>query len=310
MYRLVLLTVFGLLCIGAKGQQKTISITIDDVPNTQKYRDDGFRSIFLDRLDSLDVPFTVFFNESKVFQNESIKKNIELLERWIAHQNSNLGNHSFSHLRYSEVGYARFIDDIQKGEKLSDSLAILHKKSIDSFRFPFNDLGKDSLQHVHIKAYLSDRGDEIAPFTIESSDWMYDAVYRYYLEIGEHDKAKKIGQLYVIKTMELLGFFERMAVEIYGRPISHIYLCHDNSINADYIHHLVSALRIDGYQIVSYDESLLDQVYRQEDNYFQKWGVSWLFRWMATQNERVHWMKQEPDLTEIQQLFDQLQQNR
>ncbi len=45
-------------------------------------------------------------------------------------------NHGFSHLRYSEVGFDRFVYDIRKGLTLFDSLASLHGKSLDSFRFP------------------------------------------------------------------------------------------------------------------------------------------------------------------------------
>jgi len=70
-----------------------------------------------------------------------------------------------------------------------------------------------------------------------------------------------------------------MAVELYGRPISHIYLCHDNAINEDYLTAIVSGLYQGGYEIVAYDESMGDPVYRQDDRYFQKWGVSWLYRW-------------------------------
>lgn len=253
----------------------------------------------------MDIPFTIFINESKLFQNEMAEKNKMLLVRWIAHRNSSIGNHSFSHLRYSEVGFDRFVEDIQKGLVLSDSMASRYGKPIDSFRFPFNDLGKDSIQQGQIREYLKVSGEQIAPFTVESSDWMFDSVYCYYLENGEHEKAQELGELYVANTMELLIFFEGMAEEIYGRPISQIYLCHDNEINADYLPELVSALRYEGYEIVGFEESMKDRVYSQEDRYYQKWGMSWLYRWMQTQEERVQWMKREPDLTEIQQLFEQ-----
>ncbi|WP_057936783.1 polysaccharide deacetylase family protein [Algoriphagus resistens] len=306
MNRIIVLGIFIFLGYGAFGQQKSISITIDDVPNTLKFHDDGFRSVLLERLDSVDIPFTIFINESRIFQNEIAEKNKMLLVRWIAHRNSSIGNHGFSHLRYSEVGFDRFVEDVQKGSVLSDSIASHYGKSIGSFRFPFNDLGKDSTQQVQIKEYLKASDGQIAPFTVESSDWMFDSVYCYYLEKEEYEKAKELGELYVAKTMELLSFFEGMAEEIYGRPISQIYLCHDNGINADYLPELVSALRNEGYEIVGFEDSMKDPVYSQDDKYNQKWGVSWLYRWMQTQEERVQWMKQEPDLTEIQQLFEKV----
>ena len=63
-------------------------------------------------------------------------------------------------------------------------------------------MGKDSTQHFQIRAYLKSKNYTIAPFTVESSDWMYDAVYRYFLENGELERAGDIGKLYVNKTIE------------------------------------------------------------------------------------------------------------
>ncbi|WP_297337578.1 polysaccharide deacetylase family protein [Algoriphagus sp.] len=308
MKKIVWLSFCVFLGLKTYGQQKSISITIDDIPNTEKFQQDGFRSVLLDRLDSLDIPFTIFINEKKVFQTDFLDKNKNLLARWIAHENSTPGNHGYSHLRYSEVGFDDFVQDINKGLKLSDSIAMLHDKSMDSFRFPFNDLGKDSVQQAQIRSFLKFVGDRIAPFTIESSDWMFDSVYRYYLENGEEEKARKIGESYVTKTLELVRFFEEMAAEIYHRPISHIYLCHDNVINAAFLDDIVSELSQEGYSIVPFEDSLKDPVYDQEDNYFQKWGVSWLYRWMDSQEERVGWMKKEPDLTEIQRISEHISQ--
>ncbi|MFZ6665174.1 polysaccharide deacetylase family protein [Peijinzhouia sedimentorum] len=305
--RSIIFLIFLLLySLDGFSQQKSIAITIDDVPNTSKFQESDFRSVLLDQLDSMDVPFTIFINESKIFQTESTEKNMELLDSWIAHENSTIGNHSYSHLRYSDVGFARFVEDIQKGEILSDSISKVYGKSINTFRFPFNDMGKDSIEHKQIGDYLTSNGYAIAPFTVESSDWMFDAVYRHYLENGEEEKARKIGKQYVQKTLELLSFFEDLTQEIYGRFISHIYLCHDNAINADYLREIVSELNKNGYEIIGYEESLRDPVYNQIDHYYQKWGVSWLYRWMDTQTERVKWMKQEPSLADIEAIFNSI----
>jgi len=306
MNKIIGVLILILLGFGAVGQQKTISITIDDIPNTSKFQIDGNRAELLDRLDSMNIPFAIFINENKVYQKGSLEHNKDLLARWIAHEKSTVGNHSFSHFRYSEVGFERFIEDVQKGLELTDSISSHYGKSINFFRFPFNDLGKDSVQQVQIRKYLKDQAFEIAPFTVESSDWMFDTVYKYYLEKGEYEKAEELGDQYVAKTMELLLFFERLGNEIYDRSISQIYLCHDNSINADFLPKLVQELGKEGYEIVGFEETLKDPVYNQEDNYYQKWGISWFYRWMKTQKERVEWMKQEPELTELQKLYDQV----
>jgi hypothetical protein len=40
--------------------QSSVAITIDDVPNTIKYQMDNFKSILLNKLDSLNIPVAIF----------------------------------------------------------------------------------------------------------------------------------------------------------------------------------------------------------------------------------------------------------
>lgn len=296
-----------MLGISVFSQQKSISITIDDVPNTTKYQQDNFNPILLSVLDSLNIPFTIFINEDKILKTESVEKNKKLLETWIKNKQALIGNHTYSHSRYSEVGFESFVKDIEQGENLTRQYAAKYNKDLKYFRFPFNDMGKDSIQHIQIREYLKSKNYIIAPFTVESSDWMFDFVYRNYLEKGEVGEAKKIGEEYVEKTLELILFYESMAKEIYHRPIKHIYLCHDNAINADYLAKIISRLKQADYNIVSFEESLTDPIYNQEDAYYKKWGISWLYRWMDTQKERVKWMKQEPDLSGIEKIYQDIQ---
>ncbi|ADR23407.1 polysaccharide deacetylase [Marivirga tractuosa] len=305
---ILLLCLILLLSISAFSQKKSISITIDDVPNTRKYKKENFNLTFLKVLDSMDIPFTIFINEAKLFNNEFENENKELLEMWIQNRNSIVGNHSYSHARYSAVGFDKFVQEIEKGEILTKEYAANYKKGLKYFRFPYNDMGEDSTQHKQIRDFLKSKDYVIAPFTVESSDWMYNYVYLHYLNTGEIDKAAAIGEQYVKKTIELLSFYESMANSIYKRSIKHIYLCHDNAINTDYIGEIIVRLKKEDYEIVSFEESLTDPIYSQKDTYYKKWGISWLYRYVETQDARVQWMKQEPDLSEINHLYEEISQ--
>ena len=287
-------------------QQKSISITIDDVPNTTKYEKDHFRPILLSVLDSLKVPFSVFINEDKIYKTTWLDKNKELFETWVKNEHAIIGNHTYSHSRYSEVGFENFVKDIEKGDSLTKLYAAKYNKELKFFRFPFNDMGKDSTQHIQIREYLKSKDFSIAPFTVESSDWMFDMVYQYYLNNGDTEKAKAIGKQYVDKTLELVHFYDRMATSLYRRSVQHIYLCHDNAINADYLAEIITKLKQADYKIVSFEESLKDPIYKQKDTYYKKWGISWLYRYMDTQEERVKWMKLEPGISKIETLYNQI----
>lgn len=295
-----------LCCQWAVAQEKTISITIDDIPNTAMYQKNGFRSDLLLMLDALEVPFTIFINEDKIYRTRFRAKNKKLLEAWIANERSLVGNHSFSHPRYSEVEYEAFAANVIKGEELSKVLAGQYGKEIQYFRFPFNDLGKDSLQHHRMRDFMASRNRAIAPFTVESSDWMFDVVYRHYLDQGDLVGAKAVGEAYVEKTMAMLAHFETVAQTVHGRPMSHIYLCHDNRLNTDYLETIILRLKAEGYSIVGLDQSLEDPLFQLPDRYYKKWGISWLYRWMDSQKIRVSWMRQEPSLKDIENTYQEI----
>jgi len=307
--KLFIFCAFILLSTTIYAQQKTISITIDDVPNTTKYEKDNFSSVLLDVLDSINIPFTLFINESKILNNEYDDENKELLKKWIENEQSTIGNHTYSHSRYSEVGFDSFVKDIEDGEVLTKKYTSMFGKELKYLRFPYNDLGKDSIQHMQIREYLKSRKYTVAPFTVESSDWMFNYVYQYYLDSKDIEKAKAIGLAYVRKTIELVLFYEAMSDEIYNRQINQIYLCHDNAINADYLTEIISTLRKENYEIVSFEESLTDPVYQQEDEYYEKWGISWFYKWISTPKERYAWMKKEPDLTDIEEIYNGISKN-
>ena len=292
-HQLITLLILLSLTFLANGQS-SVAITIDDVPNTSNYQAEDFKSILLTKLDSLRIPITIFINEGNIFKTDSVEKYFSLINQWIKRDYITIGNHTYSHSRYSNVGIDSFKIDVEKGENNLRELAQNHRKSLKYFRFPYNDLGKDSIQHDDIERYLSSRNYTIAPFTVESSDWMISYIYNYYLDKKDTLKANEIAESYISKTIEYFDFFDSLAIKIYGRPIKQIYLCHDNILNGNYLTKLIKELKKKKYTFISLDEALQDNVYKQEDKYYKQWGISWLYRWMKSQEEITSFQKHEP----------------
>jgi peptidoglycan/xylan/chitin deacetylase (PgdA/CDA1 family) len=286
--------------------QTNVAISIDDVPNTQKFQSDNFQSLLLDKLDSLNIPIAIFINEGLIYKTDSLARNFELLINWVKNDNTTLGNHTFGHSRYSEVGFDFFETDVERGEFITRELAKKNNKSLHFFRFPYNDLGNDSIQYFKIDSLLQSKKYISTPFTIESSDWMFNHIYEYYLTNSELEKAKEIGELYVSKTLDYFHFFDSLSIEIYGRKVNQIYLCHDNSLNADYLIAIIKRLEEQEFKFISLGQAIEDPIYKQRYQYYKKWGVSWFYRWMSTQEERVKWMKLEPDINNIEFLYNEL----
>lgn len=288
--------------------QLRVAITMDDVPNTLHYAQSGYRTRLLDRLDSLNIPLAIFVNEGKIYTTDSVARNFALLDRWAKAEYITLGNHSFSHFRCSDMPVDIFGQDVEKGEYITRQLAHKYRKSLQYFRFPFNDLGKDSTQQADIRQFLEVHKYRIMPFTIETSDYLFSDVYEYYLAKNDKVNAALIGKEYVEKTLVFFDYFDSLSQQLYGRSVQQIYLCHDNALNADYLPELLKRLQEKGYIFNSIDEALQDPVYRQEDRYYQHWGISWLYRWIGDKKERLRHMKAEPSLDHIEQLYEKVVQ--
>jgi peptidoglycan/xylan/chitin deacetylase (PgdA/CDA1 family) len=284
---------------------KKVAITIDDVPNSVLFEKNNFRSLLLEQIDSMNLPVTIFINESKIYATEHYIKNFELLIKWFRHEMVTSANHTFSHKRYSEVGFEAFKVDVIKGESITRALANQFNKELKYFRFPYNDMGADSIEHMRIKQYLKETNYIIAPFTVESSDWMFNYIYEYYLERGELENSKRMGDMYVNYTLDLFDFYDSVMVSTYEHECHQIYLCHDNQINQDYLTILLSKLKAKDYEFVTLDEAMTDPVYEQPDKYYKKWGVSWLYRWLPKAKRRTI-MQSEPEGQEVYDLFEKL----
>jgi len=282
---LVLLVQHGL------AQNKEVSITIDDVPNTSLYRLQNFNSVLLDRIGKMNIPVAIFINEKNIYANEFNAKNLNGLTAWLKSELVTAGNHSYSHLNYADTTLEFFQRDILRGEILTTQ--ILNQRP-RYFRFPFNSLGEDSLSHVSIKKFLNDNQYINTPFTVESEDWVFNNLYEAALKNNETAKASHIGQQYLEHTLALFQYFENLSVELYGRNIKHIYLCHDNRLNADYLPELVQRLQAKGYAFISLDKALEDNIYLSNEYYTGRYGFSWLYRWEKDEAKRKALMRKEP----------------
>jgi peptidoglycan/xylan/chitin deacetylase (PgdA/CDA1 family) len=289
-------------------QPKQVAITIDDIPNVGLYAQDSFRLVLLEYLEEKQIPAAIFVNESRLFQNEHYSRNFDIYLRWLKSPGLTVGNHTYEHLNYSDTTFAAFQADILKGEAIAAPLLKAQDRELKYFRFPFNSLGEDSLAHAQIMDFLHRQGYQLAPHTISSEDWMYNALYENFLAEGQEKRADSVGQAYVRQTMKLFAHYGQMSEELYDRQIRQIYLCHDNALNRDYLPQLLDSLQEKQYELISMEEALQDEVYQSEDYYFGRWGFSWVYRWLEDSDERQKMLRAEPFDQVIYQQYQALTQ--
>ena len=304
------LFLFSLITLPAFAQDRSVSITIDDVPNVHLYAANGNSSGLLKKLDSLNLPVAIFINEANLKLNNAFEENKKLLQSWILKPYITVGNHSYSHPNYGEIGFDVFKEEVLKGEELSRKMAEHAGKKLEYFRFPFNAMGKDSAQQLQMRQFLTEHHYISTPFTVESEDWLYTQLYEKALNEGKREEAKAIGNRYVELSLQLFDYFDGVALKVTGRPVKQIYLCHDNRLNTDYLPVLIQKLKEKEYRLISLAEAMDDPSYQLPLYYHGNWGFSWLYRWVKDLDQRRSLMRSEPADKEAQQAFEALTKSK
>lgn len=306
----LLATIVCTCALSAHAQERSVAITIDDVPNVHLYAADGHSSRLLKKLDSLNLPVAIFINEGHLKQNQDFEQNKKLLESWISKPYMTVGNHSYSHPNYGEIGFDAFKEDVLKGEELSRKMVGNVGKKLEYFRFPFNGMGKDSAEQARMQAFLAEHQYISTPFTVESEDWLYTQLYEKALKEGKLEEARDIGARYVMQSLQLFEYFDKVLLTTIGSKVKHIYLCHDNRLNTDYLPVLVQKLKEQRYKFISLAGALSDPAYNLPLYYHGNFGFSWVYRWIKDVDKRRSLMRIEPVDMESQQAYEALTKSK
>jgi peptidoglycan/xylan/chitin deacetylase (PgdA/CDA1 family) len=242
------------------------------------------------------VPIVGFVNEGKLFvEGESVREAEErraVLEMWLD-AGLELGNHTYSHHSFNTTPLEAFEEDIIRGEVVTRRLLEARGRPpgqgvrrLRYFRHPFLHVGLDLDSRRALEAFLRERGYTVAPVTIDNDEYMYAAVYADALRRGDRKTARKVAGDYLRYMDDVVSFAEDVSRRLTGRQIAQVLLLHANALNADHFGRLARSLRDRGYEFITLEEALRDEVYDLPDTYVGRRGISWLHHWELTAGRR------------------------
>jgi peptidoglycan/xylan/chitin deacetylase (PgdA/CDA1 family) len=267
-------------------QEKSIAITIDDLPLNGKIRNEAeyieITNRLLTHLNNHNIQAVGFVNEGKMYVNSIAEiHKIAALELWL-NKGQELGNHTFSHPSLNKVSLESYLDDIMKGEKIIRELLQKHNKPLRYFRHPFLHTGRSLDIRDSVTAFLNSKNYTVAPVSIDNSEWIYASAYEKAYLNKDTSSMKFIITSYIPYMTEKLKFFESQSEALFGYNIKHILLLHANRLNADAMGELFNAIAEEGYSYITLEEALTDKAYLSEDTFTGAGGISWLHRWALT----------------------------
>jgi peptidoglycan/xylan/chitin deacetylase (PgdA/CDA1 family) len=296
-YILTIITLTVVLTAVVSAEQRMVAITIDDLPVVSKIRDKKSLASITDRLLGhivrSNAPVTGFVNEQKLFKDgKRIEFQIDFLRQWIT-SGCDLGNHTYSHLSLHSNDVQKFTGEILRGEIVTRELLAAHGKTIRYFRHPYLFTGLNMEVKREVSDFLEKHNYEIAPVSIDNSEWAFAAAYDNALIRKDTNLRKQIGKAYVPYLIAKTGYWEKQSKKLFGREIRQILLLHANSINAEYLDDVIESYKKRGYKLVSLEEALKDKAYKNPDTFVGRSGISWLHRW-ALERGKENLIPDEP----------------
>jgi peptidoglycan/xylan/chitin deacetylase (PgdA/CDA1 family) len=265
--------------------QKAIAITIDDLPagaaNSMPAPEIlEMTTKLLATLRDQKVPAVGFVNEQKLYKTGEVDDRIKALNLWLD-DGFELGNHTFAHTSLNRVTLQAWEEEVIRGETVTRLLLAQHKMKLRYLRHPYLDAGRDLQTRREAEAFLSARGYQVAPVTMDAWDWMYGGVYQDARKRADALLQQRLVSSYLSYTTAVFDYYEQLSRDLLGYEPKQILLLHANWIEADHIAELLGLLRKRGYQFVTLEDALGDGAYSAPDEYVGE-GTGWLDHWAIT----------------------------
>ena len=266
------------LCSAA---DRRVAITIDDLPRGGDGGPRDYESLrtmtekLLAPFKEQKIPVIGFVNEGEIPAQELRK----ILDQWLD-AGADLGNHTYSHASFFTTPLEQFEKEVIDGEPVTRAALAARGRTLEYFRHPFLNVGPNLETRQAFEKFLGARGYQVAPVTLDSSDYVFALVY------SNPALRARVVHDYVPYLSTIVQFFEQRAVEVTGHEIPQILLIHASQLNADQMPRILEMFRARGYSFITLKEALKDPAYSLDDTYAGRGGFSWIHHWAITQKKR------------------------
>lgn len=192
---------------------------------------------------------------------------IVILREWLR-AGYPLGNHTYEHTDLEQVTPRAYIADIEKADRLLQTLApvsslVAHRHV---FRYPYLHEGDTLAKRDAVRDYLVKNGYIIAQVTIDYHDWAWTDAYSRCVTQGD-DKLVAWLKAHVVDSAERhLRNSKSVARLLFGRDIVHILLIHLGRFDALMLDAILRDFRRKGVKFVTLDEALAEPAYKLNPN--------------------------------------------
>jgi len=262
---LVLLLLSLLLCVSScanKTQQpqphtKRIAISFDDAPlgDGPLFSGDERTNALIASLAKVHSGPSVIFVTTQGLDSHNGRARIE---RYVEAGHL-IANHSATHQWASRTPVEDYLADIDIAE--TQLKAFSNRRAW--YRFPFLDEGKPREKRDKIREGLAFRGLKNGYVTVDNYDWYLQSKWNAAVKSRLRIDMEALRDIYISMILDAANFYDEAAVEALGHSPAHVLLLHENDLAAEFVDDAITALRNDGWEIISPDVAYADPISKE-----------------------------------------------
>ncbi|UCE23364.1 MAG: polysaccharide deacetylase family protein [Candidatus Zixiibacteriota bacterium] len=255
-----------------KKNQKQICITFDELPAAKSFDDvdrEAVTYLILQALRKHEVKAAGF-----VFVNQ-IEGSFDILGQWL-NEGHILGNMTFSNQDLHELGIEQFILDIRAGWDALETMLEGFGQKRRYFRYPFLHYGNEAEAKKQVKLYLDENDYVVVHATVITEDYLYNLSLEKMGKVPDSAKYDNLLNEYVNHVLDEIVRMEMVAAEVLKRPCRHILRLKANRLNAVFLDEMLGAIKDMGYQFITLEQALDDELYIAPEAYFGSRGLSYI----------------------------------
>ena len=259
--RLLALLVLLVAAAAPATAQKRIAFTFDDAPRIPGafLTPDERTAKLIDGLKRAGVRQVAFFVNPGNLSQPWGKGGEDRLNAYVAAGHV-LGDHSMTHPHLNAMSAEAYVANIDQAEAFLKP----HDGYRPWFRYPFLDEGgPDAAKREAVRAGLKARHLTSGFVTADGADWNMEGNAIAAVQAHKAIDMQALHDLYVESMVQGTDFYDALARRALGSQPSQVILMHETDLAALWIADVVSALRADGWEIVTADQAFADPVWKK-----------------------------------------------
>ncbi len=182
-----------------------------------------------------------------------------IINHWIANGNF-VANHTYTHHDLAKVDADFYINDIQKTDDYLSQ--VKQNATYKYFRYPYLSDGNTLAKRTAVRSYLFNHGYQIAPVTINFSDYEWNAPYARCVRQNNTNAIAWLKQIYIQEALSALDEAHYSSEKLFHRDIKNILLIHLGPFDAVVLDDLINAYQQRGVTFISLNDAMTDPVYK------------------------------------------------